>query len=106
MCIQNIIEDKLNQELKPYYLEVVNESHLHNVTPGTESHFKLIVVSQTFDGMRLLARHRVINQLLKQELKNHIDAVFMHTYTKSEWQHLFGGVSSSAAFYSGSRSVA
>ncbi|MCV6071225.1 BolA/IbaG family iron-sulfur metabolism protein, partial [Escherichia coli] len=51
--IQEIIEKKLHSELQPSYLKVINESYMHNVPPGSESHFKVIVVSDSFAGQRL-----------------------------------------------------
>ena len=32
------------------HLDVVNESHKHNVPKGSESHFNLLVVSDAFEG--------------------------------------------------------
>jgi BolA protein len=83
--IQSIIENKLTQEFEPFYLTVINESHMHNVPPGSESHFKVVVVSDRFNGLRLIARHRAINQLLGVELAEHIHALSIHAYTKDEW---------------------
>ena len=85
MKIQTAIENKITDSLKPIHLEVVNESNNHNVPPGSESHFKITVVSTEFDGKMLIARHRVINQLLADELAGEIHALSMHTYTPQEW---------------------
>lgn len=49
MTIKDTIESKL-QILQPEILEVINESNNHNVPPGSESHFKVIVVSNAFQG--------------------------------------------------------
>ncbi|OCH17287.1 transcriptional regulator BolA [Aliivibrio sp. 1S165] len=86
--IQHQIERKLRTELSPSYLKVLNESYMHNVPEGSESHFKVIAVSDGFEGKRLLARHRTINSILADELANHIHALAIHTYTESEWQAL------------------
>ena len=83
--IQEVIETKLNNAFQPEYLKVINESYMHNVAPGSESHFKVIVVSDSFAGQRLLARHRQVNQALMEELSNHIHALAIHTYTPQEW---------------------
>lgn len=85
MKIQTSIEEKISQSLKPIHLEVLNESNNHNVPPGSESHFKITVVSEEFDGKMLIARHRVINQILAEELAGQIHALSMHTYTPEEW---------------------
>jgi stress-induced morphogen len=42
------IETKLTDALHPDHLEVINESHMHSVAPGSETHFKVLVVSPTF----------------------------------------------------------
>ena len=86
MKVQNAIEEKLNASLDPLHLEVLNESHQHNVPPGSESHFKVTIVTEQFEGKMLVARHRAINQLLAEELAGTIHALSMHTYTPTEWE--------------------
>ncbi|OLQ91520.1 transcriptional regulator BolA [Vibrio panuliri] len=83
--LEDTIKSKLNQQLTPVHLDVINESFMHNVAPGSESHFKVIVVSEQFAGLRLIARHRLVNQTLAEELANHIHALAIHTYTPDEW---------------------
>jgi BolA protein len=72
------------------HLEVVNESSAHNVPPGSESHFKLVLVSAEFAGMSLLARHRRVHEVLAEELKR-IHALSVHAYTADEWRERTGG---------------
>ena len=48
LTVQTEIERKIRESLAPDYLDVINESHMHNVPPGSESHFKVVVVSPTF----------------------------------------------------------
>lgn len=76
---------KLNA-LAPTHLEVVNESHMHSVPVGSESHFKVVLVSSQFEGRRQVARHQTIYQLLAHELANGVHALALHTYTNAEWQ--------------------
>lgn len=90
MSIEVTIENKLLAEFEPDFLEVDNESYMHNVAPGSESHFKVTIVTDRFVGQRLINRHRAINKLLSAELAEHIHALALHTYTKSEWQDLLG----------------
>lgn len=85
MSMQAHIEQQLQQGLSPSWLEVVNESHMHRVAPGSESHFKVVVVSERFSGLRLLARHRLVNQLLAEALAGGVHALALHTYTPAEW---------------------
>ncbi|MCG3724007.1 transcriptional regulator BolA [Vibrio cincinnatiensis] len=84
--LQEVIETKLHNAFQPQYLKVINESYMHNVPVGSESHFKVIVVSSDFEGVRLIARHRQVNQALLDELSNHIHALAIHTYTPQEWR--------------------
>ncbi len=81
--MQEHLTQQLTLALEPSHLEVLNESHQH-AGPAAESHFKLVVVSDKFNDMRLLDRHRLINALFAEEL-NHIHALAMHTYTSTEW---------------------
>jgi BolA family transcriptional regulator, general stress-responsive regulator len=46
-------------------VELVDESHMHSVPEGAESHFKLLVVSERFAGKNLVARHRAVNAVLR-----------------------------------------
>ena len=80
------IEEKLSQAISLQHLEVVNESDNHNVPAGSESHFKVVLVSPEFIGLKLLARHRLVNTVLKEELSGQIHALAMHTYTEDEWR--------------------
>ncbi|RJG42219.1 BolA/IbaG family iron-sulfur metabolism protein [Motilimonas pumila] len=84
--IQQQIEEKLQQAFEPDHLEVENESHKHRTERGAESHFRVVLVSDQFEGLRLLARHRAINTILAQELAGPVHALALHTMTPAEWQ--------------------
>ncbi|AEE21483.1 MAG: transcriptional regulator BolA [Paraglaciecola chathamensis] len=88
MTVQQTIENKLSTGFAPIHLEVVNESFMHNVPDGSESHFKVVIVSDEFAGKRLIGRHRAVNQVLADELANDIHALAIHTYTEQEWHTL------------------
>ena len=83
--MQQQIEIKLQQTFSPAHLEVINESHMHRVTPGAESHFKVVLVSEQFVGLRPLARHRAVNSALAEALAGEVHALALHTYTPEEW---------------------
>ncbi|XQW84154.1 BolA family protein [Thalassotalea piscium] len=89
MSIEAVIEQKLLSAFSPLYLDVINESHKHNVPPGSESHFKVIIVAEDFEGDRLIARHRAVNKVLATELADHIHALALHTYTEKEWKDYY-----------------
>ena len=85
MSTASEIHDLVVEALSPVRLDVVDESHRHNVPPGAESHFKLVIVSDAFDGEGLLARHRRVNRLLVEQLAGSVHALGLHTHTPAEW---------------------
>ena len=86
MQVQDALEQKLKTDLEPIFLEVVNESGNHNVPPGSESHFKVLVVSSAFQGKSTIARHRLIYKILEQELAARIHALSLKTLTPEQWE--------------------
>ncbi len=90
MSVAERIESKLASGFDLAHLDVVNESAGHNVPAGSESHFKVVLVSSAFGGERLLARHRRVNAVLREELANDIHALAIHAYTPEEWRQRFG----------------
>lgn len=85
MSIEQSISEKLQTQFLPQYLKIENESHMHSSGRGTESHFKIILVSSHFEGQRAIIRHRAIYTCLADELACGIHALALHTYTPSEW---------------------
>lgn len=85
MIIQKRIEEKINSALDPISLIVLNESDQHSGPPGRESHFRIQVVSEMFEGLSLVDRHRKINEILKEELAQAIHALAIETLTENEW---------------------
>jgi len=85
MQIQSQIEQKLRAQFAPLHLEVINESHMHDVPEGSESHFRVVLVSQQFEEKPLIQRHRAVNAILDQELKGQVHALALHTMTPEEW---------------------
>ena len=57
MSVQQTIEQKIQLEFQPHFFSVENESHLHSSGRGAESHFKCVIVSNIFEGMRLSLIH-------------------------------------------------
>lgn len=103
MSIQVQIESKLRQAFLPAQLEVVNESHMHSVPPGSESHFRVVLVSAVFDGLRAVARHQRVYRELAEELAGGVHALALHTYTPAEWQQREGDAPASPECLGGSK---
>jgi BolA protein len=83
--IQTLIETKLNAAFSPSHLQVENESFMHSVPTGSESHFKLVVVSSLFEGKRQVQRQQAVYAVLAEALAAGVHALAMHTYTADEW---------------------
>ncbi len=105
MTIQSDIERKLADSLSPRHLEVINESHMH-AGPATESHFKLVIVSDRFAGQNRVRRHQTVNTVLADELAGPVHALSMQTHTADEWQARGGAVMASPACRGGSKAEA
>lgn len=85
MSRQLRMQHLITQEFTPIHLEVEDESHRHHVPEGSESHFKITLVSAQFANLSRIARHRLINTLLKPEFELGLHALSMHLYTSEEW---------------------
>jgi BolA protein len=88
MSAESRIRERLMVALEPIRLDVVNESHLHaghRSSPGTgESHFRVLVVSQAFQGRSRIERHRMVNEALAEELKGKLHALAIKAYAPGE----------------------
>lgn len=85
MSVAETIENKLRGELSPTFLEVHNESGMHAVPKGSETHFKVVVVSASFEGMSRVARHQRVYAALQAELRAGVHALAIVSRTPSEW---------------------
>ncbi|MBC6906740.1 BolA family transcriptional regulator [Saccharophagus sp. K07] len=102
MKLESLIVQKLTETFRPLELQVINESHGHSVAPGSETHFKVVVVSQEFDGRSRVQRHRMVYQALSEALASGVHALAIHTYTPAEW-HETGAAPTSPPCLGGSK---
>lgn len=79
MTVKNIIEKKLNNQLEPTLLEVIDESALHaghaGARPEGESHFRVRISSPAFDKLSRIEAHRLVHECIKEELAGPIHAL-------------------------------
>ena len=83
------IRARLTEALTPERLEVLNESHLHaRHQPGFDgtgdSQFRTRIVSPLVAGMKRLARHRAVTDLLKGELERGLHALAIEAAAPGE----------------------
>lgn len=103
MNTEQTILAKLQTEFEPAHLQVINESHMHSVPANSETHFKLIIVSEKFAEQSLINRHRAVNAVLAEELAGGVHALGLHTMTVSEWEKKQGEVAASPQCLGGSK---
>ena len=65
--VEEAVRAKLSA-FAPNHLVVANESAKHNVPSGSETHFKVVIISDAFADRKLLERHRMVNEALAEEL--------------------------------------
>jgi len=83
--IEKKIINSLNENFKLASLKIVNESFMHNVPEGSESHFKIVIVSDNFIKKSLIQRHKEIYKALG-EIMNDIHALSIHAFDNKEFE--------------------
>ena len=78
------LKEKLEKELNPVHCEVTD------LSDGCGGKFDVLVVSEKFQGEKLLARHRMVNKILEEELKT-IHALTIKSWTPEQWQEKQNG---------------
>jgi BolA protein len=83
--VEQIVTDKLVGQFESEVLQVTNESYMHSVPAGSETHFKVVLVTDQFAGQRQVQRHQAIYAVLAEELAGPIHALALHTYSTDDW---------------------
>jgi BolA protein len=74
----------LEQKFNPIELVLENESHTHNVPKGSETHFKLQMTAQAFEGLSRVARQQLVLSELKAEFESGLHALTMRLRAPSD----------------------
>lgn len=90
MSIQELFVQKISNSFEVSHLEVINESHMHNVPKDSESHFKVVLVTDDFKGMNKVKQHQAVYKVLAEELAGGVHALALHTYSVDAWQQSQG----------------
>lgn len=53
---------------------------------GTMDHYEVTIVSQAFEGLMRIKRHRLVYDVLEEELKGPIHALTLQLYTPAQWE--------------------
>lgn len=90
--VQDSIRRKLESALEPVRLDVRDDSHKHaghaaykgKAGYSGETHFSVEVVSARFEGLSSIKRHRLVYQILDEEMKESVHALALVTKTPTE----------------------
>jgi len=87
-AVSERIETKLRRALSPAHIEVRDDSQQHRGhggwREGGETHFHVTLVSQAFAGLGRVQRHRLVNELLAEELAGRVHALSLRLLTPEE----------------------
>jgi len=87
--VENEIKQILTREYNPIHMEIINESHMHNVPKFSESHFKVLVVSDLFTPLSLIEQHKHVNNTLKDYIgTGKIHALSIVSRTPVQWERI------------------
>ncbi|HRK71914.1 MAG TPA: BolA family protein [Micropepsaceae bacterium] len=79
MKMASRIRQKLEAAFRPSHLELIDDSQRHaghaGARPGGETHFNVVIVSETFNGMGRVARSRLVHAALADELADGVHAL-------------------------------
>ena len=83
--IESQIINTLSTSMNLSSLKIINESFMHNVPAGSESHFKIVVVTDDFNNLSIIKRHQLIYKTL-DNLMNKIHALSIHAFNEEEFK--------------------
>ena len=85
------IENLILKNYEPEFFSVLDVSEQHrghqNFRENVESHFEIIIVSEKFQNLNRIDRHRMVNQSLREEFSSNLHSVIIKTYTIEEYKN-------------------
>jgi BolA protein len=81
------IKIRLERELSPTHIDIIDESHLHAGHAGAASgagHFNVTVVSERFAGQSPIQRHRLVYSALDDLMKSEIHALSINAQVPND----------------------
>jgi BolA protein len=83
--VAQYLHDKLTEAFAPEQLSVINESHLHAGHHGHdgegETHLRIKIVSNAFEDMSRVNRHRAINEVVQPKIDEGLHACAIEVST-------------------------
>src|SRR5262245_2785602 len=88
------IEEILEARLNPLHLDIFDDSARHAGHAGAAGgggHYSVRIVSEAFEGKKLLEQHRLVKGALKGLMGREIHALQLKTLSPSQWREEMGG---------------
>ena len=89
MTTVKLIEQRLSERLTPAHLDIQDDSAKHAGHRGATSaggHYRVVIVSDEFEGRTLIERHRLVNEAVSDLFGSQIHALSMRTLTPDQWK--------------------
>jgi BolA protein len=83
--IENKIINTLNDCMDIFSLKILNESFMHNVPEDAESHFKIVIVSNDFNNLSHIKRHKLVYKYL-DTIMDDIHAISIQSFNEDEFK--------------------
>jgi len=83
----DMLREQITAALQPTSLEIEDESHRHAGHAGAKSgmgHFRVKIVSERFEGLRPLQRHRLVYGAVAELMKTDVHALSIDARTPDE----------------------
>ena len=85
-----LLRERLISNLAPVHLQITDDSHAHaghnEAARHGGTHFSVAIVSDKFDDLNLVARHRLVYYAVGDLMKTKIHALSMQTLSPEEWR--------------------
>ena len=88
MNLDDKIKSRLNNAMDIDYLSINNDTnrHINHKNYDGGAHFKLEIVSSSFEGLSLLDQHKLVYKVLNDMIKKEIHALALKTIATSDWK--------------------
>mgnify|MGYP000004616516 FL=1 len=88
MNLDNKIKSRLNKAMEIDFLSISNDTnkHINHKNHDGGAHFKLEIVSSSFEGLSLLDQHKLVYKALNDMIKKEIHALALKTIPTSDWK--------------------
>tara|TARA_S200000501_G_scaffold73009_1_gene64968 strand:- start:34842 stop:35114 length:273 start_codon:yes stop_codon:yes gene_type:complete len=88
MAIEKEIKKRLGEKLNLYHFEIKDFTgrHMNHKLHEGGFHLEAVIVSDTFEGISLVDRHKIVYEAMGELMKHEIHALSMKTKTIKEWK--------------------